>query len=395
MSISIRPAETVDIPGIVALITDRIGEEDAPEARLVLEDPKYDRTRWTVAVDGDKVVSTMGTYPMLASFGICEIPAALVEFVATDTAYEGQGLVRRQFAYHQADLARRGELFEVMVGITYFYRRLGYEYALPVAPWQTIPGDEIPQMPEGWSLRIATEADQATILQLQRPVADVVDFAVSLSPQMWSFVLRSPVYETFVAERYGAPQACGRIYIDGDDPFLMDLAGESRDALLAVVAGAATRKPDSDLMILTRPGASPNLDDLGSLDRDGQAYYARVGDPVRWLNAVRPELSRRLRASSLAGAEGEAMISLYASSIRFSYADGEVGEFVAGTREQAPISKGGSGVPPDVITALLIGPDGFSGPAQRYPDVMGGKQEELMNILFPPLSIDVQSWVIP
>lgn len=70
MSIVIRPAGDADIAGVVALIGDRIGEEDAPEAQLVLEDPEYDRTRWTVAVDGDRVVSTMGTYPMLARLGV-------------------------------------------------------------------------------------------------------------------------------------------------------------------------------------------------------------------------------------------------------------------------------------------------------------------------------------
>ena len=116
---------------------------------------------------------------------------------------------------------------------------------------------------------------------------------------------------------------------------------------------------------------------------------------MRFLNAVRPELSRRLTASSLNDAKGEGVISLYASSIRFSYEDGEVGEFVAGPRDQAPISKGGSGVPPDLITSLLVGPLGFAGLAERHPDVNAGKQAELMNVLFPPLTTDVQSWVVP
>ncbi len=395
MPLVIRPVGDADIPGVIALIADRIGEEDAPEAQLVLEDPEYDRARWSVAVDGDRVVSTMATYPMQAQFGMCEVPAAMVEFVATDGEYEGRGLVRRQFEYHHEDLARRGELFEVMVGITYFYRRLGYEYALPVAPWQTIAEHEVPSMPAGWTVRTAGEDDRNTILGLQAPIQASADFAVGLSDQMWRFLLRSPVYDTVLAEYEGVAQACGRVYRDDDDPFVMDLAGASREGLVAVVAGVAARNPNQNLTLLTRPVAEPNLDDVGTLDQDGQAYYARIGDPIAWLNAVRPELSRRLSASSLADAKGEGMISLYASSIRFSYDHGEVGEFVTGPREQAPISKGGSGIPPDLITSLLVGPLGFCGLADRHPDVSAGKQKELMDVLFPPHSVDVQSWVVP
>jgi len=395
MSLTVRHVTDADIPGVVALVADRIGKEDAPEAQLVLEDSEYDRRRWTVAVDGDRVVSTMGTYPMRARFGDLHLPAALVEFVATATDYEGRGLVRRQFDYHHADLLQRGELLEVMVGITYFYRRLGYEYAMPVAPWQEIPSREVPGVPDGWIVRVAGEADRQTIQDLQRPILESTDMSIGLSDQMWRFLLRSPVYDTLLAERGGAPQACGRIYLDDQNPYVMDLAGESRDGLLAILAGVGVRNPDRNLTVLTRPEASPNLDDLGSLSATGEAYYARIGDPVRWLNAVRHELSRRLSASSLAGQSGEGMISLYTSSIRFGYANGEVGEFVRGPREQAPISKGGSGVPPDLVTSLLVGPLGFAGLAERHPDVNAGSQQELMDVLFPPLTLDVQTWVVP
>ena len=395
MAITIRACTDNDIAGVVALIEERIGAEDAPEARLVLDDQDYDRNRWTVAVDGERVVSTMGTYPMTARLGISEVPAALVEFVATDQAYEGQGLVRRQFDYHQADLERRGELLEVMVGITYFYRKLGYEYALPVAGWQKIASADIPELPAGWSVRSATEKDIDTILRLQRQACATVGFAAGLSEQMWVFLLRSPVYETLLAENDGVPRACGRIYMDDGEPFVMDLAASDRSGMEAVLAGVASHAVGQPVTNLTRPGLPVQLDGLGSIDVTGEAYYTRIGNPVRWLNAVRPELSRRLAASSLADEEGEGMISLYGSSITFAYRAGDVGEFSAGPRVQAPISQGGSGVPPDLMTSLLVGPLGFSALAARHPDVNAGRQAELMDILFPPLSIDVQSWVVP
>ena len=81
--------------------------------------------------------------------------------------------------------------------------------------------------------------------------------------------------------------------------------------------------------------------------------------------------------------------------MRFTYAEGAVGEFTIDRREQSPISKGGSGVAPDLFASLVLGPLGFEGLADRHPDVMGGKQTELMHALFPPIQADFQSWVLP
>ena len=132
MSAVVRPYEEKDLDGVLALITDRIGAEDAPEAELVLTSPEYDRARWSVAVDGDEVVSTMASFPLRIGFGRQTVPGSMIEFVATRQEHEGQGLIRKQFDYHHALVAERGELLQMIVGITYFYRRLGYEYAVPV-----------------------------------------------------------------------------------------------------------------------------------------------------------------------------------------------------------------------------------------------------------------------
>lgn len=391
----IRPTTDADVQGVIALIEERIGEEDAPEARLVLEDPGFDRRRWSVAVDGDRVVSTMATFPMTLWYGAATIPAAMMEFVATDERYESRGLIRRQFDYHHADLAARGELFQVIVGIPYFYRRFGYEYALPGPGWRTIAVADIPKPPEGWSTRSADEADIETLHDLQVQARTAASVSIGFSNDLWRFTVASSAYTTLLAERDGVAEGCGRLYVWDDKPYVLDLAGSGRAALDAILAEVTRRCPDQDVTVLDRPGIRPLLDGLGTAKRSGDAYYARVGDPTAFLNAARPELTRRLGDSDLAEAQGTGLISLFSSSMTFPYANGEVGEFAPGGVVQAPTSKGGSGVAADRFVSLLVGPDGFSGLAERNPDVYSGDQRGLMEALFPPQVSDVQSWTIP
>ncbi len=391
----IRPATDADVEGIVSLVEERIGEEDAPEARLVLEDPTYDRRRWTVAVDGSRVVSTMATFPMSLRYGVATVPASMMEFVVTDEAYEGRGLIRRQFDHHHDDLARRGELFQMIVGIPYFYRRFGYEYALPIAGWRSISSNEIPLPPDGVTVRVTTERDIESLIGLQEQAQGAVSVALSFGSELWTFIVRSNVYATLLAETDGTPSGTARLYEYEGDPYVMDLWGRDRPSIDALLADVARRVPDKTITVLERPGFTPLLDGLGTTEPSSAAYYARIGDPAAFLNAVRPELSRRLGRSQLAETEGSGLLSLFASSLRFEYGNGEIGEFTRGGPMQAPGTEGGSGIAPDRFVSLVVGPHGFSRMAEIHPDVYATKQGDLAAVLFPPQTSDVQSWTVP
>lgn len=66
-----------------------------------------------------------------------------------------------------------------------------------------------------------------------------------------------------------------------------------------------------------------------------------------------------------------------------------------GGPEQAPISKGGSGVPPDALAPLLFGPHGAVGLEERLPDCYLGRQRDLMAALFPQVTADLLTFYVP
>jgi hypothetical protein len=52
-------------------------------------------------------------------------------------------------------------------------------------------------------------------------------------------------------------------------------------------------------------------------------------------------------------------------------------------------------VAPDLIPALLFGPHGIKGLAERHPDVALGPRRELMERLFPPVTSDLLTFYVP
>jgi hypothetical protein len=101
----------------------------------------------------------------------------------------------------------------------------------------------------------------------------------------------------------------------------------------------------------------------------------------------------RFRSAAIGG-HHEVLLSSWRSHVRFSIDDDAVSAVVVGGPEQAPISKGGSGVPPDVLAPLLLGPLGAGGLEARHGDVMLGRQRELMEAMFPPLSSDLLTFYL-
>jgi predicted N-acetyltransferase YhbS len=140
----LRQAVPADLDQIGALLAERGEQVDALDHRLVVEDPDAGWGSCAVVVDGDRVVSTATLLDEEVRLADLRLPAGQVELVATDRGYEGRGLVRALMGWAHARSATRGHLLQVMIGIPYFYRLFGYEYAvdIPDAPTVRIPRGE-------------------------------------------------------------------------------------------------------------------------------------------------------------------------------------------------------------------------------------------------------------
>jgi predicted N-acetyltransferase YhbS len=390
----LRSCRPGDLDQVGALLADRGDPTDAEDQRLVAEDPDTGLEATAVVVDGDRVVSTATLLPETVRVEDVVLPAAQVELVATDPAYEGRGLVRALMGWAHDRSAAHRDLVQVMLGIPYFYRLFGYEYAVDIPPAR--PLRDLPSPAPG--LRPATPADIPALARLQDAAQAGADVAMPHPAARLRWLVAHEATTTWVLDRDGEVVASARVPEPEDEVLATEPTAVDADAAEALLAGVAALAAGRPVRVTDRPASVAGAtwaDRLGEGSEAAEQYYVRVPDPGALLEALRPVLSRRLAASGVDRGGRDLVVSTYGASWRLPVTDDGLGPVQAGGRVQAPGAVGGAGVAPDQLGALLLGPHGMHGLTRRRPDVYPGRDAEVYEALFPPLSADLLTYYLP
>ncbi|MEU3960093.1 GNAT family N-acetyltransferase [Streptomyces buecherae] len=391
----LREALPGDLERIGALLAARGAKEDALDHRLVVTDPEAGWSACAVVVDGDRVVSTATLLDEEVRVGDVRLPAGQVELVATDRAYEGRGLVRALMGWAHERSAARGHVIQVMIGIPYFYRLFGYEYAIDIPPALAVtappPGDGTP------APRAARPDDVPALAALQDAAQAPFDVAVPHSAPRWRWLLGHDASDLWVLERGGAVVASARTTPPGDGVLVAEATAVDEAAARELLRGVAARHPGVGLRVVHRAGTVPAAAWRKWMEHTprGRAsqYYVRVPDPAALLERLRPLLWRRLTTTGVDLPDGDIVLSTFGAHYRVPVLADGLGEVVTGGPRQYP-GTGGAAVAPDHLPALLFGPHGMAGLTQLRPDVYATRRE-LFHTLFPPLTSDVLSYYLP
>ena len=396
----LRPCRPADLAQVGDLLATRGDPTDAEDHRLVVEDPDTGWGSCAVVVDDERVVSTATLLPESVRVSGVVLPAGQVELVATDPGYEGRGLVRALMGWAHQRSAARGDLLQVMIGIPYFYRLFGYEYAVdipPARPLRTLPE------PAPGLLRPARPADVPALAALQTAAQQAADVAMPHPAARLRWLVAHAASTTWVLERGGAVVASARVPsldgLDRDDDVLVAESTAADDAaaveLLRGVAALADGRP---VRVPDRPATRPGriwAERLGAGSDLAEQYYVRVPSPGALLDALRPVLGRRLADSGIDWTGRDVVVSTFGAHHRMAVTAEGLGPVRTGGPMQAPGAAGGAGVAPDHLGALLLGPHGMHGLSRRRPDVYPGQDPQLYEALFPPLDADLLTYYLP
>ncbi|APU43674.1 GNAT family N-acetyltransferase [Streptomyces sp. TN58] len=393
----LRPARPTDLDQIGALLTARGEPDDAVDHRLVVTDPDAGLSACAVVVDGDRVVSTATLLDEELRIGGIRLPAGQVELVATDAEYEGRGLVRALMDWAHARSAARGHLVQAMIGIPYFYRLFGYEYAIDIPQVLDVntlpPGDGSATL-----LRTARPSDIASMAALQASAQNGFDVTMPHSAACWRWLLDHESSNLMVLERDGAVVATARTTPPGDEVLVAEAAAHDAAAARDLLRGVAALAPGDPIRIVHRAGTVTGDAWQEFADHQPRAgaeqYYIRIPDAAALLDRLRPLLWQRLTKAGIDRTGQDIVISTFGAHHRIPVLPDGLGPVTTGGPMRSPGTAGGAGVAPDHLAALLFGPHGMQGLSRIRPDVYAA-DEELFEALFPPVTADVLSYYLP
>ncbi len=329
------------------------------------------------------------------------MPAAQIEFVASAPAHRNRDLVRRCIEESHRRCEDAGRLVTYLTGIPYFYRQLGYEYAIDAPPVHVVDADQRVEMPSGWTVRPARLGDHAAVVALHRSAQDDggADVRMVHDEARWRWFQRVDDAGLLIADGPDGGRATGRAaFPDGpsDSTVLIELAATDPAGVDALVAHVQATAPGAPVRMWDRPrtAVTPALTRWSEprFEKGKWALYVRVADPARLLDELRPLLTARVERSPLAGTTADLTITLYQSSVVFALKDGEVVSATSGAGIQDPGAPMTIGVPPDHVATLLFGAHAASELERRHIDVVLGDQRALADALFPGVRADLLAY---
>lgn len=395
--LKLRSATVDDIEGIVALNVNAFGDQDGPDVQAFLTERDV-MAAWSVVADGPRVVSSIARIDHTMQLDGLAFTAAQIEYVATNPDYQRRGLVAAQMDWHHRACADAGILVQLIGGIPYFYRRFGYGYGLDAPTLFLFDG-----------VRVAAQAPAAN-LRVRDAVPDDLDALVTLEQERLTTGLRvtrterewrralamchtNPHAHLLVAEDCGHVIGWTRLFDQPNElrTFLLPSVAQTTEAVTALVQDALQRAGEHMLIGFDSPGTvfATQLRVLGDSFDYGLGYYARIPDPLAFVEFLRPLLSQRLTASDLAEACGTLEISLYSTGVALDYEAGSVTAIRVIPGVEDPTDHDSIGVAPDWFPALVLGRWGAKELARRVDDVIIARDHHLMNVLFPARAADV------
>lgn len=404
-------------PGIAAWVEDLLDGHPTvvPEDFLVAEE----------TATGRPAASLVGLRQQWTLAGV-RLPVAQVELVGTAPEHRGNRLTDRLFAALHERYAAGGVPIQMIEGLPYFYRRLGYDYALandgaptlPVAPLLPVgpDGPDRPAGAPGLTVRPATVADAEALTAIDRRIADNGVLFCPRDATMWR-------YEITGRRRASIARRVVAVLVRGADVagYLVYGSRLSATGELAVFAAACDRPVDwpraaeamrahllhtgrkyeaaaGEPFRAVRPILGPDhplvrLSPAG-VPRRARGWYVRTGDPAQLLTLLQPLLRARWHAAGLRWPEPTLTIDTYGRAARLTFDGGELAG-VTGLRGAVSPStdpETHAAIPPGALLQLALGHRDLPDVLDIWPDCLLRDRltERFLAAAFP--RVPVQVW---
>ncbi|MGN9812896.1 GNAT family N-acetyltransferase [Micromonospora sp. BQ11] len=399
-------------PGIAAWVHDLLDGHPSvtPDDFLVADE----------TATGRSVASLVGLRQYWSLAGV-RLPVAQIELVGTAPQHRGNRLTEQLFATLHRRYAADGVPLQMIEGIPYFYRRLGYDYALandgaPTVPATALP-DARPYSTTGrLTVRPATVADADALAAIDRELAAGDAWSCPRDAAVWRYEIagrrptdiarRAVAVLVHSAEVRGYLVYSPRLSATGElivvaaacrqpadwpqaAPVMHDHLGEAGRQH----AGAGNQTFTA-LRPLLDPGHPMVRFGPPGIPRRPRGWYVRTGDPADLLARLQPLLQARWRAADLRWPEPALTIDTYGHAARLEFTDGQLTAITAGRGTTSPSTDAAThaAIPPAALLHLALGHRTLPELLTTWPDLLlrDRRTEHFLAAAFP--AVPVRLW---
>lgn len=284
-------------------------------------------------------------------------------------------------------------------GIPYYYRRYGYDYALPLEPHLNLELRDVPAAPEdeaqAFAIRLAGESDVPALNALYDEAARGLDLSAVRDEATWRYLLAHTADTAMEADTWVITGADGqligywRVFREGFGEGLIvseasQLPHRAAQAALRHLKTLAEQrgKPYIRLAMAANASLARTAQAWGAREAGGYEWQIRIVDVPRFLMRIAPVLAERLAGSPFAGLTETVLLNLYREAYALRFEDGALRSVeCVGFTEEGAIK-----LPPTLLPKLMLGWKDRHALSAAYPDVrVWGQAGYLLDVLFPPM----------
>ena len=345
--------------------------------------------------NSNKIVSSISLMPLEWRFGSINIPVCEMGFVGTLESYRGKELIVELNRLYESIIAEKGYVISVIRGIPYYYRKLGYEFAIPLDHRMFLSPAKIP-------------LDDLEFLKIRKANLEDIDFIISKYNQYYDDFFISNVFDkdcyiskflndnfndfkasTYIIEKGGKSIGYftfGKSYDDkGYDIKTSQLNHESGIKILQFTKEIASiENPDQiDLAVREDTDLAVLIGELGGTTYDTYGWQVKIPNLKLYLEKIKSILENRIQNSNFQVVTQNLRISNYKTTIILSFNNGRISSIEM--ERGFPIETSCDlKLPGALLFKLILGDRSFEEITYIIKDAkIKHESREIINVLFP------------
>lgn len=365
--------------------------------RIFWEHPRKKELLWLYIKDSemDKIVSSISLFPLEWHMESIIIPLCEMGFVGTLKNYRGKGFIRELNSLYEQIMADRGYLISAIRGIPYFYRKLNYEFVLPLDYRILLNPSKIPKSKkENLRIRKVKHEETNKIKQMYENLYGTFYIWNVFDLKPFIFMYFNQEHNDFQSQIYliesnGNPEAYFTFGASYDNlGYEIKSSKLTEDHCIKILQFVKEKHRNTetskiDLAIREETDLADFVLKLGGNPYNSYGWQIKIPNLKNFFKMIRPILEKRIENTEFKHLTQVLKISNYHEILEISFNKGLI-TYITSTRGYPELGSCDIQIPDALLFKLLLGDKTFGEINYIIKDAMIKREsKQLIDRLFP------------